>query len=208
MSVRKLTALLMAAIIVFTLVPFAVLAETSDEENSTVVEDTSSPEVSEPEVSEPEVSEPETSAPETSEPAVEDLTVTVFCGAGGSYTLTSTNGSRPSKHEYFYVTGDTAVLTVESDDGYVVDKVVVDGNEITAVDGEYTFTVNGNYDVAISFRAVTTYTITVECMDTDGNTVEGAYFKVNGKLFVGTTAKFEENTDFTIDLIKSVFYFM
>ena len=201
MSVRKLTALLMAVIIVFTLVPFAVLAETSDEENSTVVEDTSSPEVSEPEVSEPEVSEPE-----TSEPAVEDLTVTVFCGAGGSYTLTSTNGSRPSKHEYFYVTGDTAVLTVESDDGYVVDKVVVDGNEITAVDGEYTFTVNGNYDVAISFRAVTTYTITVECMDTDGNTVEGAYFKVNGKLFVGTTAKFEENTDFTIEFIAAPGY--
>ena len=206
MSVRKLTALLMAVIIVFTLVPFAVLAETSDEENSTVVEDTSSPEVSEPEVSEPEVSEPETSEPETSEPAVEDLTVTVFCGAGGSYTLTSTNGSRPSKHEYFYVTGDTAVLTVESDDGYVVDKVVVDGNEITAVDGEYTFTVNGNYDVAISFRAVTTYTITVECMDTDGNTVEGAYFKVNGKLFVGTTAKFEENTDFTIEFIAAPGY--
>ena len=199
MSVRKLTAMLLAAIIVFTLVPFAIFAEESETENSTTVEDNSSADVSEPEVSEPEVSEPDT-------PVVEDLTVTVYCGTGGSYTLTSTNGSRPSKNEYFYVTGDTAVLTVESDDGYVVDKVVVNGETLTAVDGAYSFTVNGNYDVAISFRAVTTYTITVECMDGEGNIVEGAYFKVNGNLHTGTTARYEENTEFTIEFIAAPGY--
>lgn len=214
MSVRKLTALFLAVIIAVTLVPFAVFAETSDTETSTVVEDTSSPEESVPETGTPEESKPEESKPEVSDPevsepdtpVVEDLTVTVYCAPGGSYSLTSTNGSRPSKNEYFYVTGDTAVLTVESDDGYVVDKVVVDGKTLTAVDGEYTFTVNGNYDVAISFREVTTYTITVECMDSDGNIVEGAYFKINGKLHTGTTAKYEENTEFTIEFIAAPGY--
>ncbi len=189
---RKLTAFLLAAIIALMLVPFAAFAETSDV--SEVIEDTSKT----------EESIPETSVPEESTP-VEDLTVTVSCGTGGDYTLESTEGSRPSKNEYYYVTGDTAVLTVTSNDGYLVDTVTVDGTAVEAKDGAYTFTVTANHEVAITFRQVTTYTITVECVDTDGAPVDGAYFKVNGEKFEGT-ARLEENTDFAIEFFAKPGY--
>lgn len=187
MSVRKLTALLLAVIIAVALVPFAVFAESSDTEESNVAGG-------------------ESSGNETSEPVSEDLTVTVSCGAGGTYSLSSTNGSKLSKHEYYYTTGDMAVLTVTADDGYVVDKVTVDGKEITADEGKYTFAVTANHALSVSFRAVTTYTITVECQDTEGNIVEGVYFKVNGSLHTGKTAKYEENTPFTIEFIAAPGY--
>lgn len=192
MFTRKLTALLLAAIIALMLVPFAAFAETSDV--SEVIEDTSKT----------EESIPETSVPEESTPA-EDLTVTVSCGAGGDYTLESTEGSRPSKNEYYYVTGDTATLTVSSNDGYLVDTVTVDGTAVEAKDGKYTFTVTANHAVVITFKQVTTYTITVECLDTDGAPVDGVYFKVNGEKFEGT-ARLEENTDFAIEFFAKPGY--
>ena len=77
MFTRKLTAILLAAIISLMLVPFYAFAENSNTE------------VSE-EVSEESV--PETSTPEESTPA-EDFTVTVSCGTGGDYKLESTEGS-------------------------------------------------------------------------------------------------------------------
>lgn len=190
---RKLTAFLLAAIIALMLVPFAAFAETSDV--SEVIEDTSKT----------EESIPETSVPEESTPVEEDLTVTVSCGAGGDYTMESTEGSRPSKNEYYYVTNDTATLTVTSNDGYLVDTVTVDGTAVEAKDGKYTFTVTANHSVVITFKQVATYTITVECLDTDGGTVDGVYFKVNGEKFEGT-ARLEENTDFTIEFFAKPGY--
>ena len=188
MFTRKLTAILLAAVISLMLVPFCAFAENSDTE-----------------VSE-NVSEEVSKEPEVSEPAQkEDLTVTVSCGKGGDYTLESTEGSRPSKNEYYYVTGDIATLTVTSGDGYLVDTVTVDGEAISPKDGKYTFTVNANHAVVITFKQVTAYTITVECMDTDGGTVDGAYFKVNGEKYEGT-ARLEENTDFTIEFFAKPGY--
>ena len=189
MFTRKLTAILLAAIISLMLVPFYAFAENSDTE------------VSE-EVSEESV--PETSTPEESAPA-EDFTVTVSCGTGGDYKLESTEGSRPSKHEYYYVTNDTAVLTVTSNDGYLVDTVKVDGIEIKAKDGKYTFAVTANHQVVITFKQVATYTITVDCVDTDGAPVDGMYFKVNGEKYEGT-ARLEENTDFSIEFFAKPGY--
>lgn len=189
---RKLTAFLLAAIISLVLVPFAALAENSDV--SEVIEDTSKT----------EESVPETSTPEGSTPA-EDLTVTVSCGTGGDYTLESTEGSRPSKNEYYYVTGDIAVLTVTSNDGYLVDTVTVDGKEVRPAGGVYTFTVTANHAVVITFKQVATYTITVDCVDTDGAPVDGVYFKVNGEKYEGT-ARLEENTDFTIEFFAKPAY--
>ena len=188
MFARRLTAFLTAAIIALVLVPFAAFAEGSDTE------------VSETEVSENsgETSNTETSTPETSEPTLEDLTVTVKCGKGGDYKLVSTEGSRPSKNEYYYVTGDIAVLTVTANEGYVVDAVTVDGKAITPSEGAYTFTVTANHTVEVTFKQAVTYTITVECKDTEGNTVNGAYFTVNGVKYTDTV-KLEENTDFEIE---------
>lgn len=183
---RKLTALLLAAIIAVTLVPFAAFAETSDTNVSETVNDPSDGE-------------------DVSAPVSEDHTVTVSCGAGGSYTLSSTEGSRPSKHEYYYVTGDIAVLTVTAEDGYLVDTVTVDGKSVTQSEGKYTFTVTDNHAVVITFKQVTTYTITVNCTDDEGNVVDGAFFKVNGTLY-SDTARLEENTDFTIEFIAKPGY--
>lgn len=183
---RKLTALLLAAIIAVTLVPFAAFAETSDTNVSETVNDPSDGE-------------------DVSAPVSEDHTVTVSCGAGGSYTLSSTEGSRPSKHEYYYVTGDIAVLTVTAEDGYLVDTVTVDGKSVTQSEGKYTFTVTENHAVVITFKQVTTYTITVNCTDEEGNVVDGAFFKVNGTLY-SDTARLEENTDFTIEFIAKPGY--
>lgn len=183
---RKLTALLLAAIIAVTLVPFAAFAETSDTNVSETVNDPSDGE-------------------DVSAPVSEDHTVTVSCGAGGSYTLSSTEGSRPSKHEYYYVTGDIAVLTVTAEDGYLVDTVTVDGKSVTQSEGKYTFTVTDNHAVVITFKQVATYTITVNCTDEEGNVVDGAFFKVNGTLY-SDTARLEENTDFTIEFIAKPGY--
>ncbi len=188
MFTRKLTAILLAAIISLMLVPFYAFAENSDTE----VSDTVSEDVSE-------------ESGDVSTPAEEDLTVTVSCGNGGDYTMESTEGSRPSKHEYYYVTNDMATLTVTSNDGYLVDTVTVDGTAVEAKDGKYTFAVTANHSVVITFKQVATYTITVECLDTDGGTVDGVYFKVNGEKFEGT-ARLEENTDFTIEFFAKPGY--
>ncbi len=183
---RKLTALLLAVIIAVTLVPFAAFAETSDTDVSENVNESSTEEVSK--------------TPEESTTVPENLTVTVSCGKGGSYTLNNTDGSRPSKHEYYFITGDEAVLNITSEDGYFVDTVTVDGTPVSQKDGKYTFTVTDNHAVVVTFKQVTTYTITVECTDEEGNLVDGAFFKVNGTTY-SDTARLEENTDFTIEFI-------
>lgn len=184
MFTRKLTAILLAAIISLMLVPFYAFAENSDTEVSEDVSEESG---------------------DVSTPVEEDLTVTVSCGNGGDYTMESTEGSRPSKHEYYYVTNDMATLTVTANDGYLVDTVTVDGTAISPKDGKYTFAVTANHSVVITFKQVATYTITVECLDTDGGTVDGVYFKVNGEKFEGT-ARLEENTDFTIEFFAKPGY--
>lgn len=183
---RKLTAFLMALIIALALVPFAAFAETSDTEVSETVN---------------ESSEEDVSTPEESTTVPENLTVTVSCGAEGDYTLNNTDGSRPSKHEYYFVTGDTAVLEVTSEDGYFVDTVTVDGTAIEGANGAYTFTVTDNHAVVITFKQVETHTITVTCFDIDGNEVAGALAYVNKAPVETGSLKLPEGTDYTIEFI-------
>lgn len=177
---RKLTALLLAVIIAVTLVPFAAFAETSDTEVSETVNESST--------------EESTTAPE-------NLTVTVSCGAGGSYTLNNTDGSRPSKHEYYFITGDEAVLNVTSEDGYFVDTVTVDGTAVEGANGKYTFTVNDNHAVVITFKQVETHTITVKCYDVDGDEVTGALAYVNTVPVESGSVKLPEGTEYTVKFV-------
>ena len=56
----------------------------------------------------------------------------------------------PGSGEYYEGTDGTCTFT--PDEGYTVDKVTVDGKEVSLTDGKYTLTVTGTTQIEASFK--------------------------------------------------------
>ena len=76
------------------------------------------------------------------------------------YTITATagdNGSISPSGEVEVTSGGSQEFTITPDEGYEVDKVLVDGEEATLTNGKYTFTnVTSNHTISVSFKKTTT----------------------------------------------------
>lgn len=57
----------------------------------------------------------------------------------------------PGSGEYYK--GTDVTFTFTPDEGYTVDKVTVDGKEVSLTDGKYTLTVTGTTQIEASFKA-------------------------------------------------------
>ncbi len=57
----------------------------------------------------------------------------------------------PGSGEYYE--GTDVTFTFTPDEGYAVDKVTVDGKEVSLTDGKYTLTVTGTTQIEASFKA-------------------------------------------------------
>ena len=69
--------------------------------------------------------------------------VEVIAGEHGTVT--------PGSGEYYE--GTDVTFTFTPDEGYAVDKVTVDGKEVSLTDGKYTLTVTGTTQIEASFKA-------------------------------------------------------
>ena len=56
----------------------------------------------------------------------------------------------PGSGEYYK--GTDVTFTFTPDEGYTVDKVTVDGKEVSLTDGKYTLTVTGTTQIEASFK--------------------------------------------------------
>ena len=56
----------------------------------------------------------------------------------------------PGSGEYYE--GTDVTFTFTPDEGYTVDKVTVDGKEVSLTDGKYTLTVTGTTQIEASFK--------------------------------------------------------
>ena len=99
-----------------------------------------------------------------------NITVTFKSSAVTQYTITPTsgdNGSISPSAATKYDAGSTPTFTFTPNNGYVVDKVTVDGSEVTITDNTYTFaalTKDHTINVTFKQKSATTYTITAEAM--------------------------------------------
>ncbi|NLT22964.1 MAG: hypothetical protein GXX82_07945 [Syntrophorhabdus sp.] len=99
-----------------------------------------------------------------------NITVTFKSSAVTQYTITPTsgdNGSISPSAATKYDAGSTPTFTFTPNNGYVVDKVTVDGSEVTITDNTYTFaalTKDHTINVTFKEKSATTYTITAEAM--------------------------------------------
>ena len=96
-----------------------------------------------------------------SEPTLETYNVTIDSNVtNGTITLDKNNVN----------SGETVTLTVTPNDGYQVDKVYVDGNEVTLTNNSYSFTVNKNITVSATFKEISVVkeeqTIIIDFTDT------------------------------------------
>ena len=102
------------------------------------------------------------------QPVVEEYTVTVTCDATkGSATLT------PVAENNKYAKNTSVTLEVSAKENYEVSEVKVNGSAVTLTEGKYTFTVQGNTEIVVSFNekqpVVEEYTVTVTCDATKGS---------------------------------------
>ncbi|MBO5223800.1 MAG: carboxypeptidase regulatory-like domain-containing protein [Clostridia bacterium] len=86
----------------------------------------------------------------------------VFCEFEGIKYMFSANtpengNVEVSKSEF--LVGEEVTITAKPDAHYRVDNITLNGQEITLVDNQYTFTANGNAEVVCSFKKID-YTIT------------------------------------------------
>ncbi|RKP53834.1 hypothetical protein D7Z26_10570 [Cohnella endophytica] len=121
-----------------------------------------------------------------------------------THTITAsagTNGSISPTGSVVVTEGTNKSFTFTSDNGYTIDKVNVDGTDVT-VSGSYTFTnVVGNHSINVTFKAITpnTHTITASA-GTNGS------ISPNGSIVVneGTnkTFTFTPDSGYAIDKVK------
>ena len=99
-------------------------------------------------------------------PNGEQYTVTVQCDtAKGAATLS------PQVPNNKYDKGASVTLTVSAEEGYTVGEVTLNGTAVNLTDGKYTFTVEGDTAIAVTFediQPVEQYTVTVQCDTTQG----------------------------------------
>jgi len=103
-----------------------------------------------------------------------NIKVTFKSSAVTQYTITPSagdNGSISPSAATKYDAGSTPTFTFTPNDGYVVDKVTVDGSKVTITDNTYTFaalTKDHTINVTFKQKSATTYTITASAGD-DGS---------------------------------------
>ncbi|MGM9657549.1 MAG: hypothetical protein ACI3W9_00965 [Eubacteriales bacterium] len=167
MKKRRLLAVVTAVILLLALIPQAVLADPTDPGTSDDVPS--------------EVSDTSGTA--------ESFTVTVACSAGGGYSVSGNDGGRPSQHQYYFFSGDTATITLKPQSGYEIASVTVGGSPVTPTDGVISFTVSSDVTVAITYSEIhiETHTVSVTVVDGSGAPVDGAVITVNGAEVSGST---------------------
>ena len=127
------------------------------------------------------------------QPVVEEYTVTVTCDSTkGTATLT------PVAENNKYAKGTSVTLEVSAEEGYEVSEVKVNGSAVTLTEGKYTFTVQGNTEIVVSFDekqpVVEEYTVTVTCDSTKG-TATLTPVAENNKYAKGTSVTLEVSAE-------------
>ena len=92
-------------------------------------------------------------------------TVTASIGAGGTVKFNGqpvTDGDSAA-----FLAGDTLTFTVEPDSGYQIASVQAGGEVLSGENGSYTYTVNGDCTIAVTFQKLT-YTVTAKVSGTGG----------------------------------------
>jgi hypothetical protein len=123
-----------------------------------------------------------------------------------AYTITASAGEHGSidpEGEVIVDEGDSVTFTFEADEGYEIDKVIVDGEEIEVVGNSYTFeNVTGNHSISVSFKAVEepakTYTITANAGEHGSIDPEGEVIVDEGD---SVTFTFEPDEGYEIDKV-------
>jgi hypothetical protein len=73
------------------------------------------------------------------------------------------NGNISNQGLKYYKAGATPTYTITPNDGYLIDKVTVDGSVVTITNNKYTFAaLTADHEIKATFKKKATYTITAE----------------------------------------------
>ncbi len=216
MSFRKLTALLLAAVLTVVLIPFAAFADESDTTDTSEVADNSdtsdTSDISDSsDTSGNESDEVSDEASDTSDNSSEDASVyylTVNVGTGADYELKENyDEAYLKKHKYGFAAGTVAELTVVLEEGFLIESVTLDGEELEADEnGVYAIEMTADYTVTVSLKEATAYSVSFECFDTDGAIIaDSAFINVNGKTYTSSVS-LEDGTEYEIEFLPAPGY--
>lgn len=96
-------------------------------------------------------------------------TVTASIGEGGTVTM---DGTTIESGSYSVQEGTVLTFTVQPNEGYQIGTVTANGDELTGQDGTYTYTVNSNCTIAVSFKHIPkTFTMSVTADPSEGGSL-------------------------------------
>ena len=124
-------------------------------------------------------------------------TVTASIGAGGTVQFggqTVADGASAA-----FRAGDTLTFTVEPDSGYQIASVQAGSDVLSGENGSYTYTVNGDCTIAVTFQKLT-YTVTAKVSGTGGNvSVSPDEVEHGGSVTITVTP----NEGYTVDSVRT-----